>query len=189
MAAGGCCAKQPAPPSAAALPVRSPPSSPGARLDASHAANGGAPKDPVPDETRERGAETLGRAAMRAHGAPRPGEHWPPARASPGNGFHVLNQQSLYSYTYYVALGARTSIVKTSAAKTICSSDTLHLLHLHPCNMQPAPTPTHTTHTHAAHIHTATHTFSTHPALGTLHSAPSALVVHVTCRNVYNHSL
>ena len=109
--------------------------------------------------------------------------------ASPGNGFHVLNQQSLYRYTYYVALGARTSIVKTSAAKTICSSDTLHLLHLHPCNMQPAPTPTHTTHTHAAHIHTATHTFSTHPALGTLHSAPSALVVHVTCHNVHNHSL
>lgn len=53
-----------------------------------------------------------------------PGPSHPPA--SPGNGFHVLNQQSLYSYTYYVALGARTSIVKTSAAKTICCSDTLH---------------------------------------------------------------
>ena len=77
--------------------------------------------------------------------------------ASPGNGFHVLNQQSLYRYTYYVALGARTSIVKTSAAKTICCSDTL----------QPREPPTQR-HTHGAH--TQRHTYIFHTP-GTRHTA------------------
>ena len=45
--------------------------SPGARLDASHAANGGASEDPVSDGTRERAAETLGRCVHVAPLAPR----------------------------------------------------------------------------------------------------------------------
>merc|ERR1740130_2412139 len=113
MAAGGCCAEELAPPSATAagqeppFPPRAPDSTLRTQPTAEHqriqSQMGLASELP-----RLWGDVCMWRPSRPGH----PGPSHPPA--SPGNGFHSLNRQSLHRYAYYVGLGARTSIVKTS---------------------------------------------------------------------------